>query len=201
MSNVIDKIVYKIKEKFKIGLPATHEYKEKMMKEYSNNYGCNILIETGTYKGDMLAQMYDQFDYLASVEISEQLYNEAEIRFKDDAKIHLYNGNSSVQLSQMIEDARKTIKESRFVFWLDGHYSGGITGKAELDTPIVEELSAIKMQGVNEGVILIDDARCFTHEGEFIDYPTIKALKALVFKKWDNAEIEVKNDIIRIVLK
>ncbi|SCX84365.1 hypothetical protein [Butyrivibrio sp. INlla14] len=200
MANIFGKVIYVIKMKFKIGIPATHEYKEEMMEEYANEYGCNVLIETGTYKGDMLVQVYELFEYLASVEISSQLYEEAKKRFENDIKIHLYNGNSSDKLPQMIDDAKGKIDNARIIFWLDGHYSGGVTEKAEKDTPIVEELLAIKKQGIDDGVILIDDARCFKHKGEYIDYPTIKSLKKIVHEQWENAAIQVKNDIIRIVL-
>ena len=200
MSSFKDKVLYVIKTRLNMGVPASHEYKEKMMKEYSEKYGCNVMLETGTYKGDMLVQEYDQFEYLASVEISTQLFKEAKERLVSFDKIHLYNGNSAEKLPQMITDAQNSVENAKLIFWLDGHYSGGITGKAELDTPIVEELLSIKKSDVNSGVILIDDARCFTHKGDYADYPTIKSLRRIVHEQWENAAIQVKNDIIRIVL-
>lgn len=200
MNTKIDKIAFLCKSILKIGMPASHEYKEETIAKYSKEYGCNTFVETGTYKGDMLIQEYKNFEYLASVEIAVGLFEEAKNRFNDYSKVHLYNGNSSERLPQMIDDAKSALGKAEFLFWLDGHYSGGITGKAEKDTPIIEELLAIKNRGVNSGVILIDDARCFTHKGEFIDYPTIKALKIMVKEQWPDAGFKVKNDIIRITL-
>jgi len=81
------------------------------------------------------------------------------------------------------------------LFWLDGHYSGGITVKGELETPIRRELSHIFRHSIAGcHVIIIDDARGFT--GEY-DYPTIEELRDISrLAGFDS--FEVKNDIIRI---
>lgn len=67
------------------------------------------------------------------------------------------------------------------------------------DTPIMEELNSIFNCVTGKCVILIDDARCYIHKGEFIDYPTVKFLKSTVKKRCKNAKFKVKNDIIRII--
>ena len=88
--------------------------------------------------------------------------------------------------------------EEPCLFWLDGHYSAGITAKGQLETPIIEELQAIfNHPEKTNHVILIDDARCFTGEN---DYPELSELKELVAKNLPNHIWEVKDDIIRISL-
>ena len=81
------------------------------------------------------------------------------------------------------------------LFWLDAHYSEGITVKSDLNTPILEELKHIFAHTIRGHVILIDDARCFTGRE---DYPTGEELKLFVAKKRPGWIFEVKDDIIRI---
>ena len=99
-------------------------------------------------------------------------------------------GDSSKVLPELLDKIKKPC-----LFWLDGHYSGGITGKGDLNTPILNELKSIFSHQIKDHVILIDDARCFTGEE---DYPTIKALKEFVIKNRPDWVFEVRNDIIRI---
>jgi hypothetical protein len=64
-------------------------------------------------------------------------------------------------------------------FWLDGHYSGGLTHKGPKDCPLKEELLAIESNISNYDyvIILIDDVRCFNPSiKEFADYPHLNYL-------------------------
>ena len=80
------------------------------------------------------------------------------------------------------------------LFWLDGHYSGGVTEKGEADTPISIELQAILESGIKGHIVLIDDARCFDGTS---DYPFIEDLLAVV-RRNANYRIEISADIIRL---
>ena len=80
------------------------------------------------------------------------------------------------------------------LFWLDGHYSSGITAKTDKNTPILEELKTIFTSPYNHG-ILIDDARLFTGKE---DYPSIDELCLLVKGYAPERTVEVADDIIRI---
>jgi hypothetical protein len=52
--------------------------------------------------------------------------------------------------------------EGNVLFWLDGHYSEGITARGDEDCPVLYELFHIFSQRwFIEGVVLIDDARLF----------------------------------------
>lgn len=81
------------------------------------------------------------------------------------------------------------------LFWLDGHYSGGITAKGGLDTPVCAELDAILDHPVHTHVIRIDDARCF--DG-ISDYPQLDKLVEQVRLRRPDMAVEVSHDMIRI---
>jgi len=79
---------------------------------------------------------------------------------------------------------------------LDAHFSGGITSKGDLETPIVTELSHILTHPcAADHVVLIDDARLFVGAN---DYSTLEGLIALVSSFQPQSECTVEADIIRI---
>ncbi len=174
-------------------LPPPHVYKIQTIREYAKQYKCSCFIETGTFFGTTLKASLNYFRYLASVELSVELYNKAKNKFRHYKNVHLYNGDSAVALTDMIRDLPDN---KNILFWLDGHYSGGVTAKGDKDTPIIEELTTIFSMNLNNIVILIDDARCFNGEN---DYPTIDMLKDFVVSKNNHVDFSVKDDIIRII--
>ena len=200
-------VIIRLKNLFTYGVKmlrhsAQHRVKENTVKQYARRNGCNVFVETGTYWGEMDKHVYKTFDYLASVEIQKDIYEKNLISFKDYDKLHLYNGDSTVQIPIMLKDIKEAYKnrDYKILFWLDGHYSAGDTGKGEKDTPILEELRGIKESNIGECIILVDDARCFVHEGEYIDYPTIAFLKEYVHDLFGNSDFRVEKDIIRITI-
>jgi hypothetical protein len=81
------------------------------------------------------------------------------------------------------------------LFWLDGHYSAGVTAKGEKDTPIYEELNQILSSKDKGHVIIIDDARCF---GTDPNYPSIKELIDFIKSIRINLDIVIQDDCILI---
>ena len=84
------------------------------------------------------------------------------------------------------------------LFWLDAHYSGGITSKGKSETPIIKELSTICKTHMKH-VILIDDARYFGNQ-DYHEYPSLDSLQNLILKYNQKHQMEVEDDIIRIEL-
>jgi len=165
-----------------------HVYKQLVLLEYANKYNLRILIETGTYQGDMIEAMQNYFDFIVSIELSPHLYLNAGNKFINSPHVSLLLGDSGKLLPEVLKHI--TIAS---LFWLDGHYSEGITAKGDLNTPIINELTAILNHGINNHVILIDDARLFNGKE---DYPTIEELNNTISKYGYN--LLVKNDIVRI---
>jgi hypothetical protein len=50
------------------------------------------------------------------------------------------------------------------LFWLDGHYSGGVTARGGLGAPVVRELVA-SFASKRRRILLFDDARLFDGGG------------------------------------
>jgi len=166
--------------------PPPHIIKEELIKNFAQNFNTPILIETGTYLGDMVHAMRKSFTRIISFELDPTLAAQAQNRFAGDSHIQIIQGDSGKLLAEYLKNIHEPC-----LFWLDGHYSGGITAKGSLETPIKNELTAILSHPVDGHVILIDDARCFTGEN---DYPTLDELKTLVA----NRNFSLEHDVIRI---
>lgn len=169
--------------------PPPHIVKQRAIKRYAQKFNLKVLVETGTYLGDMVAAMKDDFDHVYSIELSEELYAKAQQRFAGQRKITLILGDSGAELGRLVANLKQPA-----LFWLDGHYSGGITAQGGKDTPIYEELAHI-FSSKESHVILIDDARLFGTEPA---YPTIEALSAFILMHKPDAKIVVEDDGISI---
>ena len=55
-------------------VPPPHIVKQRTLREYSKRYDLRILVETGTYFGDMVEAMRADFDRIYSIELSKDLY-------------------------------------------------------------------------------------------------------------------------------
>jgi len=62
--------------------PPPHIIKQKVLLDYSKVYNLRILVETGTYLGDMIEAMKSKFDRIYSIEIDKDLFALANKRFK-----------------------------------------------------------------------------------------------------------------------
>jgi hypothetical protein len=170
-------------------LPPPHIVKQKAIDEYRKKFQTKILVETGTYMGDMVEAQRTRFEKIYSIELSEKLFNRAKKRFKEHSHIKILQGDSGVVLNKLITEI-----DQPALFWLDGHYSGGITAKADKECPVPEELETILKSSLPH-IILIDDARLFNGTQ---DYPTAEEIKDMISKRIDSYLLEIKDDIIRI---
>ncbi len=127
-------------------------------------------IETGTFMGDTTALLARRARRVHSIEPEPKLCAQAKTRFAAAPNVEIHAGSSEAVLPGIL--ARL---EGDVCFWLDGHYSAGVTFKGPKDTPIAEELAAIEAAGPRLGriVVLVDDIRCFDPaQPEFADYPS-----------------------------
>ncbi|HLW20818.1 MAG TPA: hypothetical protein VKX33_10855 [Cyclobacteriaceae bacterium] len=171
-------------------LPVAHVVKQNNIRKYQEAYQYQVFVETGTFLGDMVEAQKAHFKKIISIELGEDLYQKAVERFKNDAQVSLLQGDSGIMLKQVVQDI-----DEAALFWLDGHYSSGITAKSDKNTPIVEELKTILNSPIAHG-ILIDDARHFIGKD---DYPSIDEICFLVKENSPQRKVEVADDIIRIM--
>lgn len=123
--------------------------------EFFKRYANPVFVETGTYlcEGIELA-LGAGFGEVRSVELSEKLFGKAQTKYAGRSNIKLYHGTSETRLWDMIADIRTPI-----TFWLDAHFSGGITVKGPEMSPVMKELAIIGRHPVKNHVIMIDDRR------------------------------------------
>lgn len=170
---------------------APHYLKQKAILHYKEQNKINVLVETGTFIGDMIYMMEPYFEKLYTIELSRELYERAQKRFAGKTKINLLNGDSGELLGKVVDELNVPA-----IFWLDGHYSAGPTAKADLNTPIRAELQTIFRSGLPH-VILIDDARLFNGQE---DYPTIDEVRVITEQLTTGRySFKVEDDIIHIL--
>lgn len=169
--------------------PLPYLLKQRVIKEYAHKFSLKTFIETGTYLGDMVKAVSDTFNRIISIEIDPWLAERAKKRFSIYPHISILQGDSRQLLPGLLASMGQPC-----LFWLDAHYSGGITAKSEVETPIEQELRCI-LSHFAEHVILIDDARNFVGTN---DYPTLQAVRDLVNELRPGWVVEVNDDIIRI---
>lgn len=137
-------------------VPPPTVVKQRTVKHYQKKFGPKIFIETGTYLGDMVAAVASRFTETYSIELSPELCERAQARFAARDDVHILHGDSNDVLPLILQKISEPC-----LFWLDGHFSGGITGQGKLDYPILQELEHIRRHPIKNHMILIDDARLY----------------------------------------
>lgn len=112
-------------------------------------------IETGTYCGETIFAMEPYFDSLHTVEVSPKYYTNTKRKYSGD-KINFILGDSAIVFGSLLSTLT-----TNGIFFLDGHYSSGDTGKGVKDCPLVEEITSINNLFTHAAIIIIDDYRLF----------------------------------------
>jgi predicted O-methyltransferase YrrM len=130
---------------------------------------CRILeaemfVETGTYRGDTSAAASRFVDEVITVEIDVRLAELARRRFAQ-GNVSVLTGDSGDLMAEIV---RRSEGKS-VLYWLDGHFSAGVTGGNESLPPLKRELDDIMPSLQPGSLVLIDDVREFGSNG----YPTV----------------------------
>ena len=151
-----------------------------------------IWVETGTYKGDTAAILADNAKKVFTIEPATQLFEDAKMRFSAKSNVEVIHGLSEEVFPNLIPKLTGEIN-----FWLDGHFSTGVTHQGPKDSPIEEELACIEKNigNFSKIAILVDDIRYFINPSshQFTGYPKIDVL--VDWAKKNNLEWHIEHDI------
>jgi hypothetical protein len=169
-------------------VPPPHVVKVRAVREYARRFRLRVLVETGTFEGEMPRKVRADFDRILTIELDRSLAARAAERLRRWPHIEVLVGNSAERLPEALRGLREPA-----LFWLDGHYSGGTTARADKDTPLADELAAIARHGLPGHVVLIDDARCLGAG----DYPSLEDITRMARAIPGIRRVEVEGDIVR----
>lgn len=130
-----------------------------------------VWIESGTYFGDTTFALARKGKTVHTIEASPSLVEQAKTRFRRMPQITVHAGDSG----EIMETLLGALDGNSLNFWLDGHFSGGMTFKGVEETPIRRELEIIseRLATLDQVAVFVDDFRCFpTQEQEQSDYPS-----------------------------
>ncbi len=128
-------------------------------------------VETGTYFGQTTEFLSSHASMVYSIEPEVKLYSDAKRRFALKPNVEIINGLSEDILPVLLPSLSGNVN-----FWLDGHYSAGVTFRGPQETPVLDELDCISqnMHRFDEFCVLIDDVRCFNPNlEEYSAYPAL----------------------------
>ena len=166
-------------------LPAPYTVKREKIKELAREFKCKIFVEPGTYLGATTAEMVKDFKEVYTIELNAELFRRAKRKLAKYKNVTVLHGDSGKLLIDVIQKIDATV-----FFWLDGHYSGGVTSMGEKSCPIYEELQSIfKLKNIDY-VIMIDDARDFENPMQ-PEYPSIADLERFVN---ENSPLKMKSE-------
>lgn len=137
-------------------------------------YSEAIWVETGTFMGDTTALLSKEAKEVFTIEPERTLYEQAVIRFQDNCRVNVIHGLSETIFPSLLPKINGVVN-----FWLDGHYSGGVTHQGPIDCPVRDELFNIEknLERFEKVAVLIDDIRCFDPSiSEYKDYPSVDYL-------------------------
>lgn len=168
----------------------------KLIEKLVTNFKIDNFVETGTYYGGTATWASKHFKNVLTIEYSKELYEQAIAKF-NISNIEFIFGDSRTELSKLIKHL-----DSPSIFWLDAHWSGGVTYGDTDQCPLVEEINIINSSSF-DNFILIDDARLFTsppqppHKIEqWPDVATV--IQALKSKQSDKYIVIIEDVIIAV---
>jgi hypothetical protein len=152
--------------------PSPHFVKESVL--LRNGLRNATWVETGTYTGETTTVLSKVAKMVYSIEPEPTLFASAERKFRNISNVKIINGLSEEVFPELLPTIR-----GNTCFWLDGHYSAGITFKGPKDTPVIDELSVIgrSISKKSKIVVMVDDIRCFDPKiPDFSAYPPVDFL-------------------------
>jgi hypothetical protein len=166
---------------------------QQLARDLRDRLGLVRAIETGTYRCRGTRLLADVFPRVVTIEVAPQLARAAAASLASVPGIEVVGGSSADVMPGLIDAAQPTL------YWLDGHWSGGETGGAGDECPVLAELAAIA-KGHADDCILVDDARLFLapppppHLAE--QWPTYREVEDAILAARPDHRVIVAHDVI-----
>ena len=179
--------------------PITQYRKRSVFLKFSSKSTC--WVESGTFKGTTTHFLSNHNLWVHSMEPSPHYFDLARKKLIGQTNVLVHFGPSKDILKNILItiDKNRELAQgpiiSNIVFFLDGHFSGGLTYK-DPGSPIKSELAIIDdhyRPNFKNLTILIDDARLFKKSAP--GYPSLNFIKEWAFKRGFSV-VEVKDLII-----
>jgi hypothetical protein len=150
-------------------------------------------VETGTYKGITSLALARKSKQVITIEPDSMLYRRANSRLSIQKNIRVINGTSQESLMSAVNYLSF---QDQVSFYLDGHFSGGVTYKGDGDSPLLAELNIIQtlLDRKVKFLIIIDDVRLTYQERvESGNYPSVNHL--VTWCAENNFSWRIENDM------
>ena len=173
------------------GFPAS------IVLELTRIHPIGFFVETGTFKGETTLWAATHFDHVHTIELSPALFERNTQTFSRVSNITPHLGDSRSKLPVVLD----TMGEQPGLFWLDGHWSSGVTAGAEDECPLLDELALLAHR--SEDLILIDDARFFLgappapHDPAC--WPTLADIVHALPRQGGESFVQIIDDVIFVV--
>jgi hypothetical protein len=156
------------------GAPSPGSVKQRVL--LRNAAPSCLWVETGTYLGDTAAFLAGHSSRVITIEPAPAIYALASQRLARFRNVKVINGASEDVFPRLLPQLSGAVS-----FWLDGHYSGGVTWatyQGSTSTPIKQELEQIESNRTRFSAlsVLIDDIRSFEFSAGDSSYPQLDYL-------------------------
>jgi hypothetical protein len=125
----------------------------------TNNVKTKQYIETGTYLGNGIKDVLNNYENIHSIELADKWYQYNIEQFRNYSNVKIYFGDSKKILPELLDNINEPV-----TIYLDAHYSGGTTAFGEEEVPLLYELQILKNRNYND-IIIIDDCRLLGKTG------------------------------------
>lgn len=139
--------------------------KEEFLTYIKSFFNTDLLIQTNFHDENITEKTVRLLDCVLSIELGENLYNEACKRFKNCPKVRLFHGESGDIIGDVISCAN-----GRILFWLDGRY---LTNESSLEIDhlsLIREVTCIEKSHTIDSIMMIDDATTFQNSAQYRHY-------------------------------
>lgn len=126
-----------------------------------DNFTSNLFVETGTYEGGTVFNIYEYFQKIHTIELNKKVLDITINKSKEQGieNIIFHNGQSQDILPDLI--TKELNNYNQCIFFLDAHYTYnpyGLTSKGDIDVPVLKEIEIICKLFKNRCIIIVDDA-------------------------------------------